>query len=136
MTRHRRPLRACVRRILYCIALIAAGSLVLGCDSSPTEPCRGPMNVGGDVTAPVKIFGPQPHYTPEAREARAQGVVIVQAIINCDGEVANVNVLKGLPFGLTESAVAAISRWRFEPARQDGRPVMVFYNLTVNFRLQ
>lgn len=125
-----------VRRGLWVVLLMVASLAVSGCDSSPTEPCIGPMHVGGEVTAPVKIFAPSPQYTPEARAARVQGVVIVQAIINCDGEVTNTNVLKGLPLGLTEAAVEAISRWRFEPARQNGTPVMVFYNLTINFRLQ
>ena len=116
-------------------ALIVAGALLVGCDSSPTEPCRGPMNVGGEVTTPRKIFAPSPQYTEEARQARVQGVVIVQAIIDCRGDVTDITVLKGLPLGLTEASVEAISQWRFEPARLDGRPVSVYYNLTVNFRL-
>lgn len=123
-------------RQLLAITLILTCATLAACNSSPSEPCRGPLQIGGDVTAPVKIFAPPPQYTEEARQARVQGVVIVQAIITCDGEVSNVNVIQGLPLGLTESAVDAISRWRFEPARQNGRPVMVYYNLTVNFRLQ
>jgi len=62
--------------------------------------------------------------------------VIVQATIDCEGRVTNVTVLQGLSHGLTEAAVDAISRWRFEPATFNGRPVTVYYNLTVNFRLQ
>ncbi len=116
--------------------LIAMFALLSACDgSSPTEPCTGPMHVGGTVTKPVKIFSPQPQYTEEARQARIQGVVIVQAIIDCRGNVIDVNVLKGLPMGLTEATVAAISQWRFEPATLNGVPVSVYYNLTVNFRL-
>ena len=94
------------------------------------------MDVSGNITQPVKIFAPNPQYTEEARQARIQGVVIVQAIIDCRGVVTDVNVLQGLPLGLTEAAVAAIIQWRFEPATVDGRPVSVFFNLTVNFRLQ
>ena len=90
------------------------------------------MNVGANVTAPLRIFAPQPQYTEEARRARVQGVVILQAIVDCRGNVTDITVLKGLPLGLTEAAIDAISRWRFEPARLDGRPVSVYYNLTVN----
>ncbi len=116
--------------------LIAAAALVVACDSSsPTEPCPGPMSVSGNVVAPVKVFAPQPQYTEEARRARIQGVVIVQAIIDCRGFVTEVSVLKGLPLGLSEAVVSAISQWRFEPATLDGRPISVYYNLTVNFRL-
>lgn len=101
----------------------------------PSEP-EGPIHVGGDVKAPVKVNAPQPQYTEIARKARIQGVVIVQAIINKQGEVTDVKVLKGLPMGLDEAAVDAIRKWRFEPATLNGKPVDVYYNLTVNFTLQ
>ena len=101
----------------------------------PTEP-EGPIMVGGDVKAPEKILAPQPQYTEIARKARIQGVVIVQAIIDKEGNVTNVKVLKGLPMGLEEAAVSAIKQWRFRPATLNGKPVTVYYNLTVNFKLQ
>ncbi len=122
---------------LITVCLMGLVVLFTACDSSsPTEPCPGPMNVGGNVTSPQKISAPAPQYTEEARQARTQGVVIVQAIIDCQGLVADITVLQGLPNGLTEAAVAAIWQWRFEPARLDGRPVSVFFNLSVNFRIQ
>jgi TonB family protein len=101
----------------------------------PSEP-EGPIHVGGDVKAPVKISAPQPQYTEIARKARIQGVVIVQAIINKQGVVTDVKVLKGLPMGLDQAAVEAIGKWRFEAATLNGKPVDVYYNLTVNFTLQ
>ena len=101
----------------------------------PSEP-DGPIHVGGDVQAPVKVHAPQPQYTEIARKARIQGVVIVQAIINKQGTVTNVKVLKGLPMGLDTAAVESIKTWRFEPATLNGKPVDVYYNLTVNFTLQ
>lgn len=101
----------------------------------PSEP-EGPIHVGGDVKAPNKISAPQPQYTEIARKARIQGVVIVQAIINKQGDVTDVKVLKGLPMGLDQAAVEAIRKWKFEPATLNGKPVDVYYNLTVNFTLQ
>ena len=101
----------------------------------PAEP-EGPIHVGGDVKAPVKSYAPHPSSTEIARKARIQGVVIVQAIIDKQGTVTNVKVLKGLPMGLSEEAVKAIKSWRFKPATLNGKPVDVYYNLTVNFRLQ
>jgi TonB family protein len=101
----------------------------------PTEP-DGPILVGGDVKPPERVFAPQPTYTEIARKARIQGVVIVQAIIDKQGNVTNVKVLKGLPMGLEEAAVDAMKQWKFKPATLNGRPVTVYYNLTVNFKLQ
>jgi protein TonB len=101
----------------------------------PTEP-TGPIRVGGDVKPPKKIFHPSPQYTEIARKARITGVVIVEAIIDKQGNVTNVKILKGLPMGLDQAAVDAVKRWRFEPATLNGKPVAVIYNLTVNFQLQ
>jgi protein TonB len=60
----------------------------------------------------------------------------VQAIIDKQGTVTNVKVLKGLPMGLDNAAVETIKTWKFEPATLNGKPVDVYYNLTVNFTLQ
>jgi TonB family protein len=103
---------------------------------APSSGKAGPRWVGGDVTPPRRVYGPSPAYTPEAKEARIQGVVIVQAVIDAEGSVRELTVLKGLPLGLSEAAAEAIRGWEFEPARDgDGNPVEVYYNLTVNFRL-
>ncbi|MEM6792382.1 MAG: TonB family protein [Acidobacteriota bacterium] len=105
-------------------------------DAPPVAEPEGPIHVGGDVTKPEKISAPQPQYTEIARKARIQGVVIVQAIIDKQGTVTNVKVLKSLPMGLSEQAIDAIKKWKFKPATLNGKPVDVYYNLTVNFRLQ
>jgi protein TonB len=102
----------------------------------PSPEPEGPIQVGGDVVAPVKISAPSPQYTEIARKARLQGVVIVQAIIDKQGNVTNVKILKGLGMGLDQAAVDAIKKWEFKPATLNGKPVAVYYNLTVNFRLQ
>lgn len=111
--------------------------IVFGIPEAPpvAEP-EGPIYVGGDVKPPERIFDPQPQYTEIARKARVQGVVIVQAIIDKQGNVTNVKVLKGLSMGLDDEAVKAIKKWQFKPATLNGKPVDVYYNLTVNFRLQ
>lgn len=94
------------------------------------------LQVGEGVSAPRKIHYPNPPYTEPARAARIQGVVILQAIIDAAGRVADVKVLKGLPEGLDKSALETIQTWTFEPAMRAGLPVAVYFNLTVRFSLQ
>ena len=94
------------------------------------------LQVGGGVTAPEKIFAPQPRYTEEARQGRVQGVVILQAIIDSVGNVSQVQVMKGLPLGLDESALETVRQWRFKPATLEGKPVAVYLNLLISFSLQ
>lgn len=96
----------------------------------------GPLRLTGDITPPQKIVYPQPRYTEEGRLQRIQGVVILEAVIDAMGNVGGVKVLKGLPMGLTDTAVEAASQWKFKPATLDGKPVAVFLNLTIRFSLQ
>lgn len=101
----------------------------------PQEP-EGPIQVGGDVKAPNRIYDPHPQYTEIARKARIQGIVIVQATIDKQGNVTEAKILKGLPMGLDQEALEAVRKWRFEAATLNGKPVAVYYNLTINFTLQ
>lgn len=96
---------------------------------------EGPVRIEGGVTRPVLVSRSAPDYTWAARRARIQGVVIVQASIDTAGNVTDVKVLKPLPMGLDRAAVAAVKKWKFQPATLDGTPVAAYYNLTVNFRL-
>ena len=108
-------------------------------DAPPTAPAFGRgdvLQVGGGVTAPEKIHAPQPRSSEEARQGRVQGVVILQAVIDSAGKVVDVEVLKGLPLGLTDSAIETVQEWQFKPATQNGKPVAVYLNLLINFSLQ
>lgn len=92
-----------------------------------------PMRVEGDVRRPEILRQVKPEYVEKARRARTTGTVVVEAIIDDEGCVRNVRPLKELPDGLTEAAMTAIRQWVFSPATLEGRPVKVYYVLTVNF---
>lgn len=94
-----------------------------------------PVHVGGDVKAPIAISRVEPLYTEIARKARIQGIVIVEAVIDRDGNVTEARVLKPLPMGLGDAALEAVKKWKFKPGTLNGQPVPVYYNLTVNFQL-
>jgi periplasmic protein TonB len=100
----------------------------------PVEPSK-PIQFGAGMTKPEVVFRVEPRYTELARKARLEGVVIVEAIIDEQGNVDDVRIIRPLPMGLDQSAVQAVSQWRFRPALLAGHPVKVFYRLTVNFQV-
>src|SRR5205807_10036865 len=95
----------------------------------------GVFHVGNGVTAPRAIFSPEPDYSDEARKAKYQGTVILQAIIGPDGHPQNLHVARSLGMGLDEKAIEAVTHWRFEPGKKDGVPVPVVFNIEVDFYL-
>ena len=94
------------------------------------------MRVGGDVKAPVVVKRVEPIYNELARHAKTSGVVVLEAVIDKNGNVDKVKVIKGLPLGLSQSAEDAVRQWKFKPGTLNGEPVDVIFNLTVNFTLQ
>jgi periplasmic protein TonB len=91
---------------------------------------------GPDVKEPIPLIQPLPPYTEEARKARIEGVVVLQAVILKDGTVTDFRVVKGLGHGLDESAINTISsRWRFRPGTHKGSAVDVLANIEVRFRM-
>lgn len=95
----------------------------------------GIYNVGGGVSAPRPIYDPDPEYSDEARKAKYQGSVVLQAVISPDGHPRNLRVVRSLGLGLDDKALEAVSKWKFEPALKDGRPVAVMVQIEVAFRL-
>jgi len=89
-----------------------------------------------EITHPEAIEKVNPTYPPEAREARITGRVILRSIISDEGMVEELEVVESPDELLTTAAVDAVKQWRFEPAKCDGEPVGVYYNLTVNFALK
>lgn len=96
---------------------------------------QGPMRVGGDVQAPEKIFNVNPEYPELARRARMEGIVILTAIIDKQGNVMEVEITRGLGLGLDVAALDAVKQWKYTPTFYNGRPVEVILTVTVRFQL-
>lgn len=94
-----------------------------------------PLQVGGKVKRPEIQHQIKPEMPPKARtQLGVLYKVIVETIIDTQGQVRSIKVLRGEPWGLTESAVNAVRQWTFSPATLDGSPVPVCYVLTISFR--
>ena len=84
---------------------------------------------------PVIRSKPNPGYTREARRNGVSGRVVVAAVLCKTGEVGDVEVVEGLPHGLSEEAVKAARRIKFEPARKNDERVNVRVRVLYHFNL-
>ena len=95
----------------------------------------GIFRVGGGISAPQAVSTPTPNYTEEARRTKTQGTCILGLIVDTEGHPRDIRVVRGLGSGLDAKAIEAVERWRFEPAKKDGKPVNVLISVEVSFRL-
>lgn len=98
----------------------------------PAAPAR--IKQGGAVTAASIITQTKPVYPPLARQARIQGVVVLHAIIDKDGKVAQLEVVSGHPL-LVQAALDAVKQWRYKPTLLNGDPVEVDTTIQVTFTM-
>jgi len=84
---------------------------------------------------PTILYKEKATYREEARDNKVQGTVILKIVFSKQGKPIIVGILRGLPYGLTESAIEAASKIRFTPAMKDGQPVSVRANIEFNFSL-
>lgn len=95
----------------------------------------GVYKPGGDVTNPIPISRPEPQYSEEARKAKWGGTVLLSVVVDETGHTTEIKVIKPLGLGLDEKAIEAVSKWLFKPGMKGGKPVKVFAQIEVTFRL-
>ena len=95
----------------------------------------GAYSVGGNVTAPIAIYKPEPAYSEEARKAKYQGTVVLWIVVDAQGNVTDARVVRPLGLGLDEKALETVKTWKFKPALRNGVPVAVRVGVEVSFRL-
>lgn len=93
------------------------------------------FRIADGVTPPQLLSKVEPEYTPEAKEAKLEGTVVLTCVIGADGQPRDIQVVKWLGLGLDQKAVEALERWRFRPGFKDGRAVPVEATIEMNFRL-
>ena len=91
--------------------------------------------VGGDIKEPKRLHYVDPVYPTIARQAKVQGIVIIEATIGKDGSVKDAHVLRPVPL-LDQAALDAVKQWKYTPTLLGGVPVEVLLVVTVNFTLK
>jgi protein TonB len=102
----------------------------------PPRPHRpSVVRVGGTVQESKLIRRVLPVYPEITKRARISGDVILEVIIDEEGNVADVKVLRGHIL-LVEEAVRAVKQWKYSPTLLNGEPVSVVSNVTIIFQLK
>jgi protein TonB len=91
----------------------------------------------GGIGIPNCQYCPKPTYTEQAREAKYEGTVLLQATVTLEGRATNITVVKGPGrFGVEKSAIEALRTWRFKPSVDaNGKPVAAITTVDVDFHL-
>ena len=116
-------------------------SVVFGNGQPPPPPppplppqTQTPIRLSGGMRAPRKVTHVDPVYPRVAQVSRVEGTVILEAIIDVNGAVTSVGVLRSIPL-LDQAAIDAVRGWRFTPTLLNGVPVPIALTVTVRFTL-
>jgi TonB-like protein len=132
------------RRILVCLAVLLGASFAgqpllaqtAGQGKSNAESCDGPFYKVTEVTKKAKVTRlVDPDISVEALR-KARGLVQIRAVFCLTGKVTNIEVIRGLPYGVTESVIEAVLKTKFKPAERDGQPVSQYFIREVKLNVQ
>ena len=114
------------------------GGIIGGSSATPPTAVNGPspghVLVSKFVSGGLLTKKVEPAYPQLARQARIQGAVLLQALINKDGTIENLQLISGHPM-LTPAAIEAVKQWIYKPYVLNGVPVAVETQVEVNFQL-
>ena len=90
------------------------------------------------VAPPIPLYRGIPRYTSEAAQARVQGSVFVECIVQRTGRCTDFRIVRSIepPFGLDREAIAAAGAWRFKPGTFAGEQVPVLVTIEVSFSIR
>ena len=98
-------------------------------------PPRAPVRVGGQIQAPALARRVEPIYPDLAVQAHVRGVVILEAIVDKEGHVVDVKVLRTANPILDNAAVTAVRQWRYRPLVLNGLPESFVLTVVLTFEL-
>jgi TonB family protein len=105
---------------LFVLCMMVSANAQLPSQNANDEKCPGKIYGGKEVSRRAKLLDfPVPLLPKEALAHDVHGTVIISAVLCRDGRVTDIEVVKGLPFGVTESALNAVRNRRFVPAELD-----------------
>jgi protein TonB len=102
----------------------------------PAPAAREPVRIGGDIQPPALVHRVEPVYPPAAVAARLQGIVILEALVDREGIVTEVKVLRSAGSLLDRQAMNAVKQWRYSPLLRNGQRERFVLTVTLSFSVQ
>lgn len=136
-----------MRQMVFVAVLVT----VCGCATTPPLPQNQSVPSTSEIVqtqlgSTLKVTGPdyapkvlrrvEPIYPEVARANRVSGLVRMNTLISAAGDVADVEILDGLPEGLSEAAAQAVRQWKFAPTVREGAAIPVLFEMYINFKLE
>lgn len=88
------------------------------------------------VQQPEVIHRVEPIYPPALLRMHKEGVVVLQALITANGDVQKIEILRSDHPLFAQTAINAVSQWKYRAAKLDGKPVAVYFTVTVMFHIR
>ena len=123
------------------LRFVRGGALGIGAGTVSgiaSPPLAGVVRVGSPgVTIPRILKEARPQYTSDAMRAKIQGSVVLECVVQTDGTVGDVRVIRSLDttYGLDQEAIKAAKQWKFAPGTRNGEPVPVMVSIELTFTL-
>ena len=120
------------------------GGIVGGLVGGPPEPpppppvpeTPPPIRIGGKIQSPTLLHRVEPLYPPVAVSARLQGLVILEALVDRDGTVVDVRVLRSAGSVLDREALIAVRQWRYAPLALNGQRMGFVVTVVLSFSVE
>ena len=113
----------------------AIGGIAGGNGTSVRRPTPKIVRVGSNLKGPRQTLNVDPVYPPLARQTHISGTVVVDAVIDEQGNVVQAHIVSGHPL-LVDAALRAVLQWKYAPTSLNGQPISVELQVQVHFDLK
>jgi protein TonB len=122
--------------MILCLSVLLSFTIISGISSVAAAQVVVPqrVRVSQGVEQGLLKKKVDPVYPPDARDQKIQGVVLLQVIIDKEGNVTDVKLISGHPL-LAPAAIDAVKQWKYRPFLLNGDAVSVETQVKVNFTL-
>lgn len=111
-------------------------------DAPPTNRTQTPTlqagayTMGQGITPPRLIHSVDPYYTSEMRKNRSEGLCVIHLVVDTNGRPTRMGVQRAPDNDTAVQALATVGQYRFKPAVYQGKPVPVWVDIALNYRLR